>query len=81
MPEKSVIRKRFTLVIPKKIRERLNLHVDDVVDLRVENESIIITPVREDPFEKLDRLAQDVIYDEKAKHDSENELRKLVKTR
>ncbi len=81
MSEKSVIRKRFTLVIPKKIRERLNLNVDDVVNLRVEDESIIITPIRENPFEKLDRLAKDVIYDEKAKQNSENELKKLVRTR
>lgn len=81
MSEKSVIRKRFTLVIPKKIRERLNLNVDDVVNVKVEDESIIITPVREDPFDKLDRLAKDIIYDEKSKVDAENELKKLVKIR
>lgn len=75
---KAVIRKRFTLVIPKEIREQLQLHEEDPVMLTVDNDRIIIEPIRDSPFDRLAELGKDVEYDRKAREEASRKLQELA---
>lgn len=56
MSEEVVIGKRSTLVIPKAIREELNLREGQRVLIRVERKSIIIEPLPWDPYKVLGEI-------------------------
>ena len=45
MPMQTVITSKFQTTIPKKIREKLKLLVNDSLDWRVENGKIILEPL------------------------------------
>lgn len=75
---RSTIRKRFSLVIPKKIREQVNLKQNDPVDIEVIDGKIVITILNEDSFEKLDRIAGDVIFNKSTKREIDKNLSKLL---
>nr|MDO8099427.1 AbrB/MazE/SpoVT family DNA-binding domain-containing protein [Candidatus Njordarchaeota archaeon] len=57
MSEESVVGRRFTLVIPKAIREELTLKQGQRVLIRVENGKIIIEPLPLDPY----RVTEEVL--------------------
>lgn len=44
-PEKSILKKRGQVTIPKNVRELLDLHEDDQLEMTVEDGKIIIEPV------------------------------------
>jgi AbrB family looped-hinge helix DNA binding protein len=56
MSEEAVIGKRSTLVIPKVIREELNLKEGQRVLIRVDGERIIIEPLPWNPYRVLEEL-------------------------
>ena len=56
--------KRFTIVLPKDIRTKLNIREGDLLSVRVEGSKIILEPKRSDPFKVLERVIGEP-YDEK----------------
>jgi antitoxin MazE len=60
--------KKFTLVIPKSVRERLKIREGDILTLQVEGEKIVLTIRRSDPFKVLEQVIgepYDEVKDEK----------------
>jgi len=59
--------KKYTLVIPKKVRKTLGLKEGDALKIRVEGDQMILEKL-EDPFEVLEKVIgvpYDETYDEK----------------
>jgi len=64
MSEESIIGRRYTLVIPKAVREELTLKEGQRVLIRVENGRIVIEPLPWDPYEVLEKVVGEP-YEEK----------------
>ena len=80
LKEYGFIRKRFTLVIPARIRDYLHLKENDPIEISVVHDQILIAPVKEDPFVSLERLCSGIIFDRKSRMDAEQYAMKLVET-
>ena len=52
----SRVGRRYSIVIPKEIREKINLKEGDLVLMMVVDEKIIIEPLPEDPFKVLEEV-------------------------
>jgi AbrB family looped-hinge helix DNA binding protein len=63
MSEEVVIGRRYTLVVPKSIREKLGLKEGQRTLARVEEGRIIIEPLPTDPFKVLGEVIREP-YDE-----------------
>ena len=50
------IGKRFTIVIPKSIRTKLNVKEGDVLEIRIEDDKIVLEPRKTNPFKVLERV-------------------------
>lgn len=55
--------RKFTLVIPKSVRERLKIREGDILTLQVEGEKIVLTIRRSDPLKVLEEIIGEP-YDE-----------------
>ena len=66
MMESDVVRvgKKFTLVIPKKVREMLGIKEGDLLSVKVKEGKIIMEPKKFDPFQVLERIIGEP-YDER----------------
>ena len=53
---------RFTIVIPRKIREKIRLKEGESIVFWLDGNKIVIEPKRSDPFEKLDEIAGDIQF-------------------
>ncbi|WP_367114343.1 AbrB/MazE/SpoVT family DNA-binding domain-containing protein [Ferroglobus sp.] len=64
--ESDVVRvgKKFTLVIPKKVREMLGIKEGDLLSVKVKEGKIIMEPKKFDPFQVLERIIGEP-YDER----------------
>jgi len=80
MSEVTKIGKRYAVVIPKSVRERLKLEEGGSVWVRAEGDHIIIEPLPKDPFEAL-RLIPDTYSEEKYEAKAERELMKAARAR
>jgi len=60
----TIVGRRFTLVIPKAIRERLGLREGQRVRVKVDGERVVLDPLPADPGAVLDRLIR-FTYDPK----------------
>jgi AbrB family looped-hinge helix DNA binding protein len=56
MSEEVVIGRRYTLVVPKTVREELTLKQGQRVLIRVEGKRIIIEPLPWDPYKVLEEV-------------------------
>ena len=58
MMESDVVRvgKKFTLVIPKKVREMLGIKEGDLLSVKVKEGKIIMEPKKSDSFQVLERI-------------------------
>jgi len=56
MSEETVIGRRYTLVIPKAVREELKLKQGQGVLVRVEGRRIIIEPLPWDPYKVMEEV-------------------------
>jgi len=56
MSEESVIGRRYTLVIPKAVREELTLKQGQRVLIRVEGGRIVIEPLPCDPYKVMEEV-------------------------
>lgn len=73
------IGKRYTIVIPKKIREALGLKEGQKLVMRVSNNTIIMEPLPDDPFKVFERILGDFEYTREARREAEEYLLKMVK--
>jgi len=56
--------KKFTIVLPKEIRTKLNIREGDLLSVKVEGGRIILEPKRSNPFKILERVIGEP-YDER----------------
>jgi AbrB family looped-hinge helix DNA binding protein len=64
MSEDTIIGKRFTLTIPKAIREEIELQVGQRVLLRIKEGNIIIEPLPLDPEAVLKKIVKESYKEE-----------------
>jgi len=76
MSEEVVIGRRYTLVIPKKAREELNLKEGQRVMVRVEDGRIILEPFPWDPYRVLEEIVTEPYEESKDEAKAEEWLKK-----
>ena len=72
------IGKRFTVVIPKEIRERMNLREGEEIKFVLQGGKIFIELRRGDPFERLSEIAGDFEFTRDVKKEAEKAAIKIV---
>lgn len=70
------IGKKFTIVIPKRIREKLGLSEGQLSEIRVDKDRLIITPKHKDPFKRLEEIIGDIKYEKSTEKRAEKWLLK-----
>lgn len=65
MSEQAVIGKRFTLVIPKRVREQLGLREGQRVLVRVEEGKVVVDPLPWNPYQVLERVVGEPYEEER----------------
>lgn len=75
MSEVVRIGKKYTIVIPKEIREKMGLREGQFSEIKIEKDKLVIIPKAFDPFEKLSELIGDVTYDQEAERKAEKWLK------
>jgi AbrB family looped-hinge helix DNA binding protein len=73
--EQTVIGKRFTLVIPKAVRERLGLREGQRVLVRVEEGKVVVDPLPWNPFEMLEKVVGQPYMEEREEAEAERWLK------
>jgi len=56
------ITRKYQITIPKEIREKFNLRIGDLIEIKVEGERIILKPIvkrKKDPIEELLNLVKE----------------------
>lgn len=81
MSEEVTIGKHFTIVIPKKIREKLNIKVGQRAIVRHEQGAIMIEILPDDPYKALSDTLGDFSYNEEEyEKKAEEWLKKVAST-
>ena len=75
MSEESVIGRRYTLVIPKTIREELTLKEGQRVLIHVEEGKIIIEPLPRNPYKVLEEVIGEPYEEERDEPEAEGWLK------
>lgn len=75
MSEEVVVGRRYTLVIPKNIREKLGLKEGQIALARIEEGKIIIEPLPSDPFKVLGEVIREPYNETKEEAKAERWLR------
>ncbi|RLI23533.1 AbrB family transcriptional regulator [Candidatus Bathyarchaeota archaeon] len=75
MSEESVIGRRYTLVIPKTIREELTLKEGQRVLIHVEEGKIIIEPLPRNPYKVLEEVIGEPYEEERDESEAERWLK------
>ena len=76
--ERTFIRKRFVLIIPKRIREKINLKENEPVEITLDNDKIIIQRISADPFKKLSQFGKDITFSKEERKKAEKLLMKQI---
>jgi len=80
MSEEVTIGRRFSFVIPKRVRENLGLREGQRVLVRHEGEVIVVEPLPEDPYKELSEALGDFSYsEEKYEKRAEEWLKKVAR--
>jgi AbrB family looped-hinge helix DNA binding protein len=77
MSELAVVGKRFAIVIPKAVREKVNLEEGQEVWIGVRGGDIVVEPLPKDPYAVLKRVIGEP-YDEKKDEPRAEELLKKL---
>jgi len=81
MSEEVTIGRRFSLVIPKRAREKLGLREGQRVLVRHEGEVIVVEPLPEDPYKELSEALGDFSYsEEKYEKRAEEWLKRVARS-
>jgi len=75
---KSKIGKRFSVIIPKEIREKLGLKEGDVIYIKKKEGDIVISPEKISPFKKLANLLGNITYNEQVEEETEKFLFNII---
>jgi len=75
LSEELVIGRRYTLVIPKAVREELSLRQGQRVLIRVEGKKIVIEPLPWDPYKVLEEVVGEPYEEEREEVKAEEWLR------
>ncbi|RLE73568.1 MAG: hypothetical protein DRZ80_06100, partial [Thermoprotei archaeon] len=70
------IGERYTVVIPKEIREKLGIKKGQLVRVSTDGRKIILEPIVENPFKTFEKILGDFTYDREARKKAEKELLK-----
>lgn len=82
MSEEVTVGRRFSVVIPKKVREKAKLKEGQRALVRYEGTAIIIEPLPEDPYKVLSEALGDFSYrEEKHEKKAEEWLKKVARSR
>jgi len=54
---------RAAVRIPLPVMQRMHLHLDDIVDVRIENGRIVIEPVRKKTYDLLDGITSKNLHE------------------
>jgi len=76
MSEEAVIGRRYTLVIPKAVREQLTLRQGQRVLICVEGGRIIIEPLPWDPYKVMEEVVGEPYEEEREEVKAEEWLKK-----
>jgi AbrB family looped-hinge helix DNA binding protein len=82
MAEEIKIGRRFSMVIPKRIRKKIKVREGQTAIIAAEGERIIVQPLPEDPYQVLAETLGDFNYSEE-RHEKRAEewLRRLARPR
>jgi len=50
------VKRKFNVTIPKKVRKVLPVHVGQLIEVRLEDDRLILKPISEDPSSRLEDL-------------------------
>ncbi len=75
MSEQVAIGKRFTIVIPKLIRKKLELKEGQSLLVRVEEAKLVLEPLPGDPYEVLKRVIGEPYEEQRDEKKAERWLR------
>ena len=81
MSETTKVGKRYTVVVPKSIRARVNLEEGQSVLVRAEGSQIVIRPLPKDPSEVFRKLIPDTYSEAKYEKKAEEVLTKSARAR
>jgi len=82
MSEEVTIGRRFTVVIPKRIRDKLKIKEGQRAFARYESGTIVIEPLTEDPYKVLAETLGDFSYsEERCEKEAEEWLKKVARLR
>jgi AbrB family looped-hinge helix DNA binding protein len=76
MSEEVTIGRRYTIVIPKNARRKLNLKEGQRMQIRVENGHLLLEPFPSDPFEVLESVIGEPYREEIDEANAEEWLKK-----
>jgi len=68
------IGERYTIVIPKAIREKLGIKKGQLVRVSTDGKKIILEPIVENPFKTFERILGDFTYDRETRKKAEEEI-------
>ena len=75
LSEESVIGRRYTLVIPKAVREELMLKQGQKVLIRVEGNRIVVEPLPLDPYKVMEEVVGEPYEEEREEVKAEEWLK------
>lgn len=64
MQEIVKVKRKFNITIPKRIRKSLPVKVGQLVEMRLEDDRIILKPIAEDPSHRLEELMGNIAPEE-----------------
>lgn len=65
------VKRKFNVTIPKRLRNAIPLRVGQLVEIKLEDDTIIMKPIAEDPSKKLEEILGGIKAEDIAKHSEE----------
>lgn len=81
MSATTKIGKRYTVVVPKSVREKVNLEEGQNVRVKAEGNQIVIEPLPKEPLKVFAKLIPDTYSEEKYEKKAEEALTKNARAR
>ena len=57
--------KKYTIVLPKGVRTKLNIKEGDLLNIKIEGDKIVLEPKRSNPFKILEKIIGEPYDEEK----------------
>lgn len=71
MQEFVKVKRKFNVTIPKKLRNAISLKIGQLIEIKLEDDTIILKPIAEDPSKKLEEILGGLKAEDIAKHSEE----------